>query len=575
MTTKTTSRIPMILTGLALKSLRDSGYTLAAALGEVIDNSIEASANNILMRLEEAKDRSGKKHIHRIIVSDDGKGMNPETLHRYLQLGFSTRYMSTKTIGKYGVGAKLAALNYCRQIDVWSRTNEEGPWLHVSFDLDTALEEEGGGQEIGIEPPTVEPISDQFASLLPGNSGTIVVWSKVDRLEEGRWATDANALRVDVEKELSRMFRYFLEGGIRIEVNETRLLPHDPLFLMEGTWADKVLTDQYAREEKNRDKRTHFPATRIAMKEPIKLNDSIATLTVTLYPREVVRKRGMGGDAFVKKLRVPENEGCISFVRLNREINYTNVPKIFPRGVSEPDRFVGIEVSFTPELDDYFGVRNVKRGVEPHDELRKQIRELLRRYVAEARAQLEEIWGDAAKKTRQHEGEHAGVIKAVKEVNRTLPKARAKGPESEAERTQLLEDLAKDVGKTSEEEKKEYLERIQDLPFVIESVDFPGTNFVDIQHVDGKVIIRLNTRHRFYRELWEPVHEIAELPPGTISGAEAAQTARRTIEALTLLIAAYGKAESMHENPRDQYGDLRAYWGQFMDSMLGKIKDVL
>ena len=57
------------------------------------------------------------------------------------------------------------------------------------------------------------------------------------------------------------------------------------------------------------------------------------------------------GDEFAHRLRVPENKGRISFLRLDREINYNNVPRIFPRGVEDSDRYIGIEVSFTPELD--------------------------------------------------------------------------------------------------------------------------------------------------------------------------------------------------------------------------------
>ena len=37
---------------------------------------------------------------------------------------------------------------------------------------------------------------------------------------------------------------------------------------------------------------------------------------------------------------------------------------------------------------------------------------------------------------------------------------------------------------------------------------------------------------------------------------ELARAARRTGEALTLLWIAYGKAESMDENPQERYGDL-------------------
>lgn len=580
---KTTKRIPVILSGHALKSLRDSGYTLAAALGEVIDNSLEANANNIVVRLEEAQVRPGKKHIHRIVIIDDGLGMDTDILQHYPQVGFSTRYMRTDTIGKYGVGAKLGALNYGRRIDVWSRTREEEYWQHVYFDLDETLEQEQRDEDVGIEVPSPEPVPDDLVPLLPRRSGTVVVWSKVDRLEEGRRAPDAKALRVEVEKELSRMFRYFLRGGIGISINGTKLLPYDPLFLMEGTWADNVLTDYHSRNGKTREggvqdeaqliHKTHFPARRI-VQELIEISGSTFTLTVTVYPKEVIRQRGKGRDELAKKLRIPDNEGAISFVRLEREINYTPVPRIFPLGIEGRDRFIGIEVAFTPELDEYFGVRNVKRGVEPHEELRKKIRDLLRKHISEAREQIENIWGKVSRETKEHRGEHTPVVVAVKEANRTLPKSQAKGP-SKTERNRILVALAEDIAGKDEKAQQEYQERIKDFPFVVESMDFPGDMFMDIEHLEGQVIIRINIRHRFYREMWEPLRSIAQMTPGSVSGDEAVRATRRAIEALTLLLIAYGKAESMNQNPRESYGELRSYWGKFTDTLMGKVKDVM
>lgn len=66
----TAQRLPMIQTGQALMSLRDSGYSLPTALAEVVDNSIEARANRIQIRLEETVEH-GKKHVHRIAISDE------------------------------------------------------------------------------------------------------------------------------------------------------------------------------------------------------------------------------------------------------------------------------------------------------------------------------------------------------------------------------------------------------------------------------------------------------------------------------------------------------------------------
>ncbi len=579
--------IPVIRTAQALESLRDSGHSLPTALGEPTDNSIESGANRIHIRLDDGVNHRGKRHVHRIAIADDGCGMDADTLQHYLVLGFSTRYMRTDTIGKYGVGAKLAALNFARRIDVWSRQSAESPWLHTFFDLTKAMEEEKADRDALIMPPDEDPVPEDLQDLLPEKSGTLVVWSDMDRLEEGRMAPSFEDLRNEVEKEMARIFRAFINGGITIKVNGRALLPHDPLFLMEKTWADSVLqkeqsravdTDDNSKDEKTtKEVKEHFPATVITEKETISIGGSAATLTVTLYPREVLRKRGKGGDEFAKKLRVPDNQGCISFMRMDREVSYTNVPRIFPSpGVEDSDRFIGIEVAFKPELDAYFGVRNVKRGVEPHGELREKLRKLLEKHIKSARVMIQEAWGKAAADERDNFGEHAAVTTAAKEVNRVMPKGRAAGPASKEEEEQILDDLAADVvGRGDEAEKQKYLENIKDLPFVVESVDSPGKMFIDVKHISNKVIIRLNTRHRFYREMWEPLREIAQRDAGSVSGDDAVKAARRTIEALTLLLIAYGKAESMDSDPVERYSDLTSYWGQFLDTMMTKVKGVI
>lgn len=565
----TPALVPLFRTAMALQSLRDSGYSLSAALGEAIDNSLEANANTVDVVLHEAATGRGKKqHIQRIVIADDGDGMELPVLHHYLMIGFSTRYMSRKTIGKYGVGAKLAAFNFGRRIDVWSRRSDADPWQHVYIDLDDAIEAEQRGETIGIAPPTPSEIPLDLAAHFPKGKGTVVAWSKIDRLEDGRHAPSVAELRAEVEREVSRIFRKFIGDGIAIRVNGTALLPHDPLFRMSGTWADKVLNDELTPAEP-----THYAADVITESEAIEIFGHKAYLTVTVYPREVLRNRGKGGDALAKKLRVQENKGALSFLRLNREIAYTTVPRIFPSAVTDPDRFIGIEVAFAPELDEYFGVRNVKRGVEPHGELRNQIQKRLERYLKTARGKIDEAWQSAASDKQAEEGEQGPIAEAVKDANNTLPKARAT-PVPENKRREALEELAEDAGKSTPDAKQSYLDRIRDLPFVIEPVSFPGNQFVVTQHLGHQVLIRVNTRHRFYKELWKPIREIAQQDATNVSPEEAARLARRTLEALSLLVIAYAKAESMHETPHQQYDDLRNYWGQFLETLLGKVKDV-
>src|ERR687897_200319 len=97
--------------------------------------------------------------------------------------------------------------------------------------------------------------------------------------------------------------------------------------------------------------------------------------------------------------------------------------------------------------------------------------------------------------------------------------------------------------------------------------------FIDIVHLNNQVIIRINTRHRFYRELWEPLREIAEKDPGTVSGENAVKAARRAVEGLSLMVVAYGKAQSMSDEP-EAYKELTADWGKFIDTLMSRVKDV-
>jgi len=566
--------IPIMMAGQALLSLRDSGYTIAAALGEVIDNSVEANANNIRLYLREVA-HGKRKAVDRIAIVDDGDGMNDEILQRYLQLGFSTRYMSTTTIGKFGVGAKLAALNFGTKVDVWTRARGTSNIRHVRFDLQEATNQEEKGDAVTIAPPDDAPLPEDLQAVFPAGPGTAVVWSNIDRLADGSGAHAAGNLRQEIEKELARIFREFISDGITIAVNDTPLLAHDPTFSKTETWADHVLSEEYptpdAKSPRGGKAVRHF-APRVFFDGPITVSGHKARVVITLAPREVLRKRNMGGDALAKKLRVPENQGQISFMRLRREISYANVPGSFGSAVDNPDRFIGIEVHFTPELDSMMGVRNVKRGAEPSDDFRQALRALLTQWIPVARKEIQEVWGEYSRTDGDSAEEHEGINQAVAEANLTMPKSRVAEDRSKPDQEQVLEDLARDAGKKTADQKREYVKKVKQYPFVIESVDFPGDDLFHVTHTNQQTIIRLNTRHRFYREMYAPLRELSR--EGVRDG-KTADVARRAIEAVTLLLMAYAKAETMVVDPDETYGDLRTWWGKYTDRFMAKIKDVL
>lgn len=581
-----TGPIPPFLAGRALKSMRDAGFDLPTALGEVIDNSLEADANSIVINLHEVAVARKRKAVDRIAIIDDGTGMSRDVLHRYLQIGYSTRYMRDDTIGKYGVGATTAALNFATRIDVWSRDTKGGPTRHVYLDLDEAVEAEERGEVVYIQPPEETTLPAGLGALFPASTGTTVVWSKIDRLADGTGAHTPGELHSELEKELSRIFREQLHGGIALRLQHSEgsvdLLPHDPTYRLDKTWADKVLADALARAHpgghdawlKDKQRETHFPA-RIVYDDDVPVGDQKIHITLTVYPPEVMRRRGLGNDAFARKLRVPDNLGAISFLRKGREISYTHVPKIFGTQVKDPDRFIGIEVRFDPQLDHMMGVRNVKRGAEPNGDLRQAIRDVLKVQIEVARKLVQDHWRITSRTTNETAGEHSAMNAAVSEANRNLPKSRVNVNTDNVETEQAFEDLASDIGKTDPEERRAYVERVRNLPFVVESVDWPGDQLFEVVHAGKTTIIRLNTRHRFYREMYAPVRTLAQQDPTTVTGDDAVTIARRAAEAITLLLIAYAKAESMHESPDEQYNELRGWWGNFANYLLGKVKDVL
>lgn len=58
--------------GALTQSMRGMGYTLQTAVADIIDNSIAAGAETICLRI----DRTKGDVVQRLVISDDGCGMN-------------------------------------------------------------------------------------------------------------------------------------------------------------------------------------------------------------------------------------------------------------------------------------------------------------------------------------------------------------------------------------------------------------------------------------------------------------------------------------------------------------------
>lgn len=568
-----TGRGQLVLVDKAIESMRDSGFDLATAAGEPVDNSIEGNASQIRIRTVISEDapagedrgrgRRPKpvKSVNAIAFADNGIGISPEILPNVLTLGFSTRYNERNGLGRFGVGMKLAAISQAQRVDLYTRPLGSDTVYHVYLDL----EEIKDGTQQFLLAETVDGFPGEFVDLMhdsktgvPHSSGTLVVWSKVDRLTEGgKYGSSLDQRLAGLLQFLARAYRKFIDQGLYIELNDKPVMLHDPLFLLYNP----RVKDQLGKDVRGR----------IVEHEIIEIDGHEVGMTVTLYPEDVRRRRFAGGrgdrvEEF-RDLHIPENEGKISILRQGREIYYDIVPKLLPGGKDEVDRFIGIEISFPAALDEYFQVRNVKRGAEPVDKLRERIRSFLVKPVRAARKDIRALWDETDAAERSTTEEHEAAEEAVSRAEQTSPRGKAGANISQEKLQEIMQELVEDLGAADDPQRaQEIRERVNQLPITVYDVAWPGNALVDIQHLNNKAIVKMNQRHPFIREIYDPIRQLAASDVTEVTPAEAIRMARRVEIALDVLFMAYAKAESMHPDPDAMYGDLRSYWGQFVQA---------
>lgn len=365
-----------------IESLRDNGFNNTAyALSELIDNSIQAKASRVEIGFIERKSDSGRNNVNEITLWDDGTGMSPETLLKAMQFGGSENRNDAEGMGKFGMGLPNSSISQCQRVDVYSWTTPDNCY-HTFLDVD--LMKKGKLEEIPT--PQKEPIPDiyrkAFFSTMP-KSGTVVIWSKLDRLT---WKTGKSIHR-HCETHIGRLYRNFIsDGRVKIEsiiyqqsgpttlsaVERQHFLANDPMYLLKNTSLFELpgnyrgesffelLDEEFVPVEykdENGDKKSANVRIRSSIvKKSIAreiLKDSTSKLGATRWGRDCAKNIG------------------VSIVRAKRELVLRDT--FFTKDLrSYKGRFIGVELEFPPCLDLIFGVTNNKQDAVkliPYDDL--------------------------------------------------------------------------------------------------------------------------------------------------------------------------------------------------------------
>ena len=582
---------------LAVKAMRDNGYKNAAfAIAELMDNAIQAEATQVELLCGEREiqlEHRTSSRIQQLAVLDNGTGMDKRILRLALQFGNGTHLDSGNQdgIGKFGMGLPSSSMSQCKRVEVWSWQNGVDSAIHTHLDLDSILDRKM--REVPIpEPRPIPELWRQVGNSF-GESGTLVVWSQLDRV---MWKT-ARAIIRNSEMLIGRIYRRFLiDGRASIRMHsfdldkpmqgdgiEKYAESNDPTYLASDT------SCPYEKEPMFEEWGTHtIPIAYKGHEYNVNVTFSVAKEEARSMPQAGAKPHGR---------HAAKNVG-VSVVRAGRELELDQswVTQYDPR-----ERWWGVEVDFPPALDDIFGVSNNKQAARNFHQIDIDALKLDGETVTELKERLldeNDPSGPLLEVSRTIDRNLSVLrdhIKAQREGSRG---ARQRHEESEAEelatehtRKRQEEGYEGESDKDEslpDDEKKEELEREFEesgLPkedaeglaaFVVSSglkYTFAETALAtsaplfSVKRKAGVIIIKLNTKHPGYDSLIEALNEEAEDDIDALQ-----QRLFRARKGLRLLLLAWARYEDeQRDEKREEIQDLRHDWGrlarQFMREM--------
>jgi len=431
---------------------RDSGYkSTASALAELIDNSIEAGATQIQVHIERIEMNAETEY--EISVQDNGIGMSDEELHLALQFGGSTRFNSRKQLGRYGMGLPNSSLSQCKRVEVVTWRFESG-FIFNYLDIDEIIEKNW----VRLKASTK---IQQSPFPVSSNSGTVVMWKKCDRLS----FKYQKSLVKHIHFELGRLFRYAIWKGIEIKIDRQKLVPFDPLFVHPGknllgaiNYGSELI---YQVKVPGHDDKTS------------EVKVKFVELPVSIWSQLTNEEK--------RKQQISKCAG-VSIIRSNREIDYG----WFFMGEKRKENYDDwwrCEISFHPDLDEVFGVTHTKQEIKETEFM-----------IDILTPDLEQVARSLNNRVRLQ------FIELKKNKPGTLSK-------QQLERTDVY--LPEIKAKTIDDEEESLFETVQTkgLKYEIIAKELEHDIFFDVEHINNKVVLAVNTSHLFYDKIFKALHD--------------------------------------------------------------------
>lgn len=346
------------------QSMRDLGYSLEAAIADLIDNSITARAENINILFDITTEEDSC-----LAIIDDGCGMDEDELFEAMRPGSRDPRESRDPddLGRFGLGLKTASFSQCRSLTVISRKNNNTS--AAVWDLDTLTER----NEWIVTLPNQEQIQAlPFIDQL-GSTGTYVLWRKIDRLLEkgssGREKKTAYDKLDQVERHLSLVFHRYLSGDykkrkISVFINGHQIEPFDPFCLSNK-------------------------ATQSLHKEIVRIGGQEIRIQPYILPHHSKLSK-KEYDFYKNRSDFVSNQGAYVY-RNGRLMAWGDWFRLVPRG--EATKLARVRIDFPNTLDEYWTIDIKKSKATPPYQVREKLRHIINR-IAEQSTRVHKGRGD-------------------------------------------------------------------------------------------------------------------------------------------------------------------------------------
>lgn len=218
-----------------MESTRAMGYSLEAAVADIIDNSIAAGASEVSISY------SPYVAVPYVAILDNGTGMDSSQIDDAMRYGSqsSLNVREATDLGRFGLGLKTASLSQCRSLTVISKQGRK--IVGRRWDLDEVYKSNSWSL-LKLDNDDIKAIDLYTTLLAPLKNGTLVIWEKLDRMLKGTSKPEKMMTKLmdDVRKHLSLVFHRYIAGEsginkISININGLAVAPADPFLIGKST----------------------------------------------------------------------------------------------------------------------------------------------------------------------------------------------------------------------------------------------------------------------------------------------------------------------------------------------------